>query len=307
MTAKIFERDDVQALIRDAAGYNTSAGDLRLKALLHRMISDAFKTIEEFDVQPNEFWAALAYLAEAGPEMGLLAPGLGFEHFLDLRLDEAEKAAGLEGGTPRTIEGPLYVAGAPQSKGEARLDDGSDTGEVLFMEGVVKDLDGRPVAGAVVDVWHANTQGFYSYFGPPQSAYNLRRRIETDEHGRYRFRSILPSGYAVPPNGPTKKLLDKIGREGRRPAHVHFFVTAPGYRHLTTQINIAGDEYLYKDFAFATRDDLVPEVHRHDDPQEIHARGLNTPFVEIPFDFTLVKEAENAPTTVVERQRATAG
>jgi catechol 1,2-dioxygenase len=78
-------------------------------------------------------------------------PGIVLEHFLDLRLDEAERRAGLSGGTPRTIEGPLYVAGAPIAKGEARLDDGTDDGEVLFMEGQVRDIAGKPVGGASND------------------------------------------------------------------------------------------------------------------------------------------------------------
>ena len=145
-------------------------------------------------------------------------PGLGIETFLDLRLDEAERKAGIEGGTPRTIEGPLYIAGAPLAKGEVRLDDGSETGEVLIMEGQVRDVNGKPVAGAVVDVWHANTKGGYSFFDPSQAKYNLRRRIETDTEGRDRFRSILPSGYACPPDGQTQALLDQpaVTATGRR-------------------------------------------------------------------------------------------
>jgi hypothetical protein len=112
-------------------------------------VSDLFKTIEEFDVQPDEFWSAMSYLTELGQanEVGLLVPGLGLETFLDFRTDAAERKAGIEGGTPRTIEGPLYIAGAPLSKGEARLDDGSEVGEVLFMDGEVRDIHGKPVAG----------------------------------------------------------------------------------------------------------------------------------------------------------------
>ena len=129
----------------------------------------------------DEFWAAVDYFNDLGQHMeaGLLTPGLGLEHFLDLRMDAEDKAAGVKQGTPRTIEGPLYVANAPLSKGNARLDDGTDKGEVLFMHGVVRDLDGKPVADAIVDVWHANTKGMYSFFDKSQSQYNLRRRIET--------------------------------------------------------------------------------------------------------------------------------
>jgi len=157
-----------------------------------------------------------------------------------------------------------------------------------------------------VEVWHANTKGGYSGFDPSQSAYNLRRTIETDADGRYRFRSILPSGYGCPPDGPTQHLLSALGRHGRRPAHIHFFVTAPGYRRLTTQINISDDPYLHDDFAFATRDGLIPELVRHADPTEIKARGLNEPFVTIQFDFTLNREAANLPDPEVLREHGKA-
>jgi catechol 1,2-dioxygenase len=302
------ETREVRNLLTRVSGLGNDKGDARLKRIVHRVVSDLFKTIEEFDVQPDEFWSTMSYLTELGQanEVGLLVPGLGLETFLDLRTDEAERTAGIEGGTPRTIEGPLYIAGAPLSKGEARLDDGGEEGEVLFMDGQVRDVNGKPVAGAVVDVWHADPLGGYSFFDPSQPKYNLRRRIETDAEGRYRFRSILPAGYACPPNGPTQKLLDRLGRHGRRPAHIHFFVTAPGYRKLTTQINIDGDEYLHDDFAFATRDGLIPEVRRSADPAEVRARGLNAPFAEITFDFVLHRQRAGAPNTVVTRAHAEA-
>ena len=174
------------------------------------------------------------------------------------------------------------------------------------MDGQVRDVNGKPMAGALVDVWHANPLGGYSFFDPSQPKYNLRRRIETDAEGRYRFRTVLPAGYACPPDGPTQTLLDQLGRHGRRPAHIHFFVSALGYRKLTTQINIDGDEYLHDDFAFATRDGLIPEVRRSADPAEVRARDLNAPFAEITFDFVLHRERANAPKTVVTRAHAEA-
>ena len=308
MTESLLNTKAVQALVHRVSGLDNDQGDARLKKIVQRVVTDLFRTIEDFDVQPDEFWSAMGYLTALGQanEIGLLVPGLGLETFLDLRLDEAERRAGLEGGTPRTIEGPLYIAGAPLSKGDAQLDDGTEQGEVLFMDGQVRDTNGKPVAGAVVDVWHANTLGGYSFFDPSQPKYNLRRRIETDAEGRYKFRSILPSGYCCPPDGQTQKLLNGLGRHGNRPAHIHFFVTAPGYRKLTTQINIDGDAYLHDDFAFATRDDLIPAVRHVADPAAIHAKGVNAPFAEITFDFVLHAEAASAPTTIVQRAHAEA-
>jgi catechol 1,2-dioxygenase len=284
--------------------------DARVQQVVVRLTSDLFKAIEDLDIQPDEIWKGLEYLAEAGAthELGLLAPGIGLERFIDIRSDEAEARAGLSGGTPRTIEGPLYVAGAPESTGFARLDDGSesDEGEVLFMQGTVHGADGKPVAGAKVEVWHANLMGNYSFFDKSQSDFNLRRTIVTDEHGRYQFRSIVPMGYGCPPEGPTQRLLDLLGRHGRRPAHIHFFVSAPGHRKLTTQINIDGDEFLWDDFAFASREGLVPEVKRVEAPTEIASKGLDRPYASIDFDFRLYADCAVAPAAEVERQRAAA-
>jgi catechol 1,2-dioxygenase len=308
MTETVIDTPEVQKLLNRVAGLDQPGGNERLKRIVHRVATDLCRTIEEFDVSPTEFWTAVSYLTRLGQanEVGLLVPGLGIETFLDLVMDEKERRAGLQGGTPRTIEGPLYVADAPPVKGEARLDQDPENGEVLFVEGQVRDTEGKPVGGAIVDVWHANTKGGYSFFDPSQSAYNLRRRIEADAEGRYRFRSILPSGYGCPPDGPTQQLLTAIGRHGNRPAHIHFFVRAPGFRQLTTQINIADDAYLHDDFAFATREGLIADLLRHTDPAAIKARGLNEPFVTIGFDFEMNPEAANLPEPVVVRDHAKA-
>jgi catechol 1,2-dioxygenase len=308
MSASLTNMPEVQQLLKRVAGLDQPGGDERLKRIVHRVATDMCQIVEEFDVTPTEFWTAVSYLTRLGQanEVGLLVPGLGIETFLDLMMDEKERRAGLQGGTPRTIEGPLYVADAPLSKGEARLDQDPEQGEVLFVDGQVRDPEGKPVAGAIVEVWHANTKGGYSFFDPSQSPYNLRRRIETDAEGRYRFRSILPSGYGCPPNGMTQQLLTALGRHGNRPAHIHFFVEAPGFRKLTTQINISDDPYLHDDFAFATRDGLIPELVRHTDASEIKEKGLNEPFATIRFDFELNREAANLPEAVFVRYHAKA-
>lgn len=302
-------KDQIGQLVEQFSAAQIKAPHPRVKAIVDRIVLDLFNVIDDFDVTPEEFWKAMDYLGELGRthEVALLAPGLGFDHYFDLRLDEQDQAAGVEaGGTPRTIEGPLYVAGAPVCRGEARLDDGSEDGEPLFMEGQVTDVDGNPVAGASVEVWHADGKGGYSFFDSTQSPYNLRRTIVTDDQGRYRFRSIVPSGYGCPPEGPTQRLLDLLGRHGQRPAHIHFFVSAPGFRHLTTQINLPGDRYLDDDFAFATRDGLVPAMTRHDDPAELRAKGVDRPYSQIAFDFSLTHVVEGAQNSLMERPRLAA-
>ncbi len=185
MVESVVNTPEINELMRRVAGCDQQDGDPRLKQIVERVATEMCRIIEEFDVTPSEFWTACGYLTRLGQanEVGLLVPGLGVEHFLDLLTDEKERRAGLEAGTPRTIEGPLYITDAPLSQGEARLDQDPEDGLVLFMQGQVRDTAGKPVPGAIVDVWHANTRGGYSHFDPSQSPYNLRRRIETDGTG----------------------------------------------------------------------------------------------------------------------------
>src|SRR3546814_13392731 len=115
----------------------------------------------------------------------------------------------------------------------------------------------------------------------------MRRTIIADEQGRYRFRSIVPSGYGVPPGSPTEKLLTALGRHGQRPAHIHFFISADGHRKLTTQINLAHAPLVNDDFAHATRDGLVCAVVERTDAASIQANDMDGPFGEISFYFSL--------------------
>jgi catechol 1,2-dioxygenase len=270
-------------------------GNPRVRTIVARIVGDLFNAIDDLDVSPDEFWAGVDWftrLAQSG-QAGLITAGLGFDRLLDIRADEADERAGRAAGTPRAIEGPLYIAGAPQSKYEVRLDEGEPPrGELVVMEGRVLDVDGKPVAGALVDVWHANEHGRYSHFDPEQAEYALRRRIETDAQGRYRFRSFLPPGYAIPPNSPTSELFEALGRHGNRPAHIHFLIAAPGLRTLTTQVNIPGDTYIDDDMAFATRDGLVLELEKNTPPAGYESLGVTAPFTRVRFDFVMQPAAD---------------
>lgn len=304
MTVKIFETSEVQDFLKTVSGLEQAGGNERAKQIMHRLLSDLYRLIDDFDVTPEEYWSAVSLLNSLGgqTQFGLLSPGLGFDHYLDMRQDAIDAEAKRNGGTPRTIEGPLYVAGAPEAEGFARMDDGQDTsGETMWLTGQVRDVDGNPVAGAKVEIWHANSKGGYSFFDKTQSEYNLRRTIITDSEGRYTARSIIPSGYGVPEGAPTDQVLKSLGRHGERPAHIHYFISAPGHKHLTTQINLAGDPYTFDDFAFATREELVIEGKLIEDPAEVAKRGLEGPFTEVVFDVELART--DAPELQVRHKR----
>lgn len=311
MSAPIFHTPDVQDFLRLASGLNQDGGNPRTKQIIHRILSDLFKAIEDLDITSDEYWAGVAYLNQLGArgEAGLLSPGLGLDRYFDMRMDAEDAALGVANGTPRTIEGPLYVAGAPVVQGYGRLDDGSDTaGHTLIMHGTVYGADGQPLPGAQVEVWHANTKGFYSHFDPTgeQKPFNMRRTIIADAQGRYKFQSIVPMGYGCPPDGPTQALLNQLGRHGNRPAHIHLFVTADGHRKLTTQINIDGDPLVFDDFAYATREGLVPPLTERSDEASIRAHGLSGPFAEIVFDIRLSALVDGVDNQIVDRPRLAA-
>ena len=311
MSSQIFNTVEVQDFLRLISGQDQKGGNPRTKQIIHRIMSDLFKAIEDLNITSDEYWAGIAYLNELGArgEAGLLSPGLGLDRYLDMRMDAEDAALGVDNGTPRAIEGPLYVAGAPEATGFARLDDGSDkNGHTLIMHGTVYDANGKPLPNAKVEVWHANTKGFYSHFDPTgeQQPFNMRRTIITDAQGQYKFQSIVPVGYGCPPDGPTQALLDQLGRHGNRPAHIHFFVSAEGHRKLTTQINIDGDPLVYDDFAYATREGLVPPLVERTDEASIKANGLNSPFAEIEFDIKLSALIEGVDNQIVNRPRLAA-
>ncbi|MCT7654486.1 hypothetical protein MBH78_06095 [Oceanimonas sp. NS1] len=118
MSVKTMQTQEVKTLLEKVAGLNQAGGNERVKTIVHRVMHDVFQLIEDLDITPEEFWSAVYYINDLGKngEAALLAPGLGMDKYLDIRMDAADELAGLAGGTPRTIEGPLYVAGAPESR-----------------------------------------------------------------------------------------------------------------------------------------------------------------------------------------------
>ncbi|KAE8756456.1 MULTISPECIES: catechol 1,2-dioxygenase [Paraburkholderia] len=309
MSVKVFDTKEAQDLLKAAANVGSQDGSARARQIVHRLLGDLFKAIDDLDMTPDEIWAGVHYFNKLGQdgEAALLAAGLGLEKYLDIRMDAEDKAAEITGGTPRTIEGPLYVAGAPVRDGVSRIDVNPDPDAgPLVIRGTVTGPDGKPVAGAVVECWHANSKGFYSHFDPTgaQSEFNLRGAVSTGADGKYEFRTLMPVGYGCPPQGATQQLLNVLARHGNRPAHVHFFVTSDKYRKLTTQINIEGDPLIWDDFAYATREDLIPHVVEKTGGT---ALGMTADaYKEIEFNIELTPLVQGKDNQVVHRLRASA-
>ena len=172
-------------------------------------------------------------------------------------------------------------------------------GDTLFLSGSVLDLNGQPIANALIDVWQANSKRLYDIQDSSHLQGNFRGRFKTEGSGKYTFETVVPISYSVPVSGPSGELLRLLGRHSWRAAHIHFKVSAPEYTSLTTQIFIAGDPHLDSDTTFAVRSAIV-QLQKHEAPDELKAHNQSKPFYTTEFDFVL------KPVTPTEDYKATA-
>jgi catechol 1,2-dioxygenase len=162
-------------------------------------------------------------------------------------------------------------------------------GEPTWVTGKVMSVDGKPIAGATIDVWQAKADGIYD-IQDPKAESELRGRVKSDAEGRYAFRTFKPKFYGVPVDGPVGDLLRQMERHPMRPAHMHAIVTAPGYRQVITHVFVEGDPYLDSDAVFAVKDSLIAEWQTVDSPAEAKKLGMPNPFLKIEFDLRLAPE-----------------
>lgn len=161
------------------------------------------------------------------------------------------------GATENTVLGPFHVSGAPERENGASIClDGK--GAPCIVRGRVTDEDGNPIAGARVDVWQTNDDGYYDVQQPGvQPDMNMRGVFTTGADGRYAFTTVKPLPYSIPTDGPVGAMLVAMGRHAMRPAHIHYIVTAPGYETLVTHIFPEGDPYLDSDAVFGVKESLI--------------------------------------------------
>jgi len=185
--------------------------------------------------------------------------------------------------------GPVLCAGRPEHALGADISAGM-RGEPLLVEGSVSRVDGTPLAGAIVDTWHADGDGFYDV----QAATGLeglagRSRFRTDEQGRFWFRSIVPACYPIPNDGPVGDMLKLQGRHLYRPAHVHFMVSHPGCETLVTHIFLAGDKYLDSDVVFGVKDSLIRALEEQRAGKTARDNFVDHPVKALRYDFVLAE------------------
>jgi hydroxyquinol 1,2-dioxygenase len=265
------------------------APDTRLRAVLESLVHHLHDFVKDVELTSSEWAAAIRFLTETGhwsqgtrQEFILLSDVLGVSMLVETINNRTGGVA-----TESTVLGPFHqVASPPRRLGDTIALDGR--GEPCVVTGRVRDTDGKPVPGASVDVWQANDEGFYDVQRPDGlPALNLRGLFTADDDAEFWFRTIVPRFYPIPTDGPVGELLMATGRHPYRPAHIHFIVTADGYRGVTTHLFPAGTDYLDSDAVFGVKSSLVREFTFVDDAEQAAAYGVPNPFRTVDFEVVL--------------------
>ncbi len=243
-----------------------NAPDARSKQLAEAFVRHAFAFVNEVKPSEAEFMAAIGFLTEVGKrcddkrqEFILLADTCGISMLVD-HINNAGQA----GATESAVLGPFYQPGAPRYRnGESICRDG--IGEPVVVTGRVTDMGGAPIGGATLDVWQTAGNGLYVAQDTAQPDFNVCGVFETEADGSFEIRTVKPMSYPVPVDGPVGRMLRALGRHPFRPAHIHFIVSADGYKPLTTQLFTDDDDYLQSDAVFGVKDSLVVHYDRDDE------------------------------------------
>ncbi len=254
---------------------------------LHALVRELRPTLREWE-QAVEYLTAVGHTCDdKRQEFVLLSDVLGVSMLV-------ETMNSAPGGTDGTVLGPFHMVASPPR----RLGDNIDVvgaGTPCVVLGTVADPDGVPIPGAEIDVWQCDQDGFYDVQRPDtQPPGNGRGLFHADEQGRFWFRTVVPSHYPIPTDGPVGALLRAAGRHPYRPAHIHFIGRAPGRQEVTTHIFVAGSPYLNSDAVFAVKQSLIVEFEPCDDPAEAARHGVSAPFRKAHVDLRLAPEAEVA-------------
>lgn len=250
-----------EALLAAVRRANERTSDPRLREVMDALLRHLHAFAGEVRLSYGELEVALDFLVRIGRATGpekhegiLLADILGLSTLVSL-LDARDALA--SGGTEPALIGPFWRSNQPLCENGAHIASADTPGAPLVVSGRVLSLDGTPLAGARVETWQASPAGLYENQDTRQADMNLRARFETDAQGRFWFRSVRPSGYPVPVDGPCGELLAAQGRHAMRPAHLHFIVVAQGHKVLATQFFDAQDPHVLDDVVFGAVGSLL--------------------------------------------------
>ncbi|MBQ4823790.1 intradiol ring-cleavage dioxygenase [Leisingera sp. HS039] len=273
------------------AARNAKAENERLRDCVNILVKHVHAAIKEMEPSQEEWFKTIMFLTETGhtcddwrQEFILLSDIMGVSMLVDAINNRKPS-----GASESTVLGPFHVAEAPElPMGSNICLDGK--GEPMLVRGRILDTDGNAVAGAKIDVWQANDEGFYDVQQKGiQPDFNLRGVFRTGADGSYSFRAVKPKFYPIPDDGPVGKLLRDLGRHPYRPAHFHYILEAAGFESLTTHIFDPDDPYINSDAVFGVKESLMAKFDLIEDPAALQEAGFDEAFYLVEHDFVLAK------------------
>lgn len=229
----------------------------RVNTVVSSIIEGVRNALRDNDVSMDEYRAGIMFLAKAmkAGEIPLMT-----DVFFNTTVVEIGNRK--TRGSVNDLQGPYFRPDAPMVTDEIKTME-EFGGTPMEMRGTVKDLDGNPVAGAIINVWSSTPDGKYSGFHDDIPVEYYRGKIKTDENGGYKVRSTVPVPYQIPHHGPTGELMRAMGRHTWRPAHVHYMIEADGFQKLVTQAYFEGGDYVGDDSCggMHTDDFVIPEIY----------------------------------------------
>ncbi|MGY1637622.1 dioxygenase [Geodermatophilus sp. SYSU D00742] len=269
-----------------------TAKDPRLAELMTALVRHLHAFAREVRLTEAEWMAAVQWLTRTGQisddkreEFILASDVLGLSMLvvqMNHRLDPR--------ATPATVLGPFHIEGSPELEFGADMSQGLP-GTPLYVTGVVRDLDGAPVAGAVLDMWQADNEGLYESQYADVDEARLRGKYRTREDGSYCVRTVAPLGYSIPMDGPVGELVSQTEISHFRPAHIHFLLDVPGFEPLITHLFQEGAQYLDSDVVFGTKEELVVRFEEREPGPTPDGGSIDRPWLEARYDFVLQPRA----------------
>jgi protocatechuate 3,4-dioxygenase beta subunit len=278
-----------QATVTDAvveAVYRVE--DARLREILLALVRHLHGFVREVRPTEREFQQAAGIIVAMGlkttashNEVVLMAGSLGLSSLVCL-LNNGNNG---QSETQANMLGPFWRDDQPLSASGDTLVRSPTPGPELVVRASLEDANGRPVAGAEIDVWHSSPEGLYENQDPKQAEMNLRGRFISDESGRFHFRSVKPAGYPIPVDGPVGDLVRATRRHNFRPAHLHFMIYKPGFKTLISQVYAPDDEHIDSDVQFGVTRALIGNYIRHGEPSA--ELGFAAPWYSLDQRFVL--------------------
>jgi hydroxyquinol 1,2-dioxygenase len=265
-----------------------NAKDARTQEILTSLVKHLHAFIREVNLTEAGWLAGIQFLTATGQmcddkrqEFILLSDTLGATTMKDI-INNCKPP----GTTEYTILGPFHRSDAPELPLGSNIA-GDIAGEPVVVRGRVLSPDGTPIPRAMLDVWQSDAEGHYDLQLPDLEGTALRAIFHADAGGRFFFRTIKPSFYPIPYDGPVGQMLIATGRHPYRPAHIHFIVSADGYRSVTTELFAEGDPYLDSDAVFGVRASLIVPFVRHGSADEAARLNVSAPFYTVDYEFVL--------------------